>query len=105
VLSEEAAARLLVALASPSQTPAGVRRHVIAAMKVARLALPSRLAYRLTPRYEGPEPLSTMRLALRATIACRTVSMLRDDAVVLTQKDGGPATRGGGPASDLRFQI
>jgi hypothetical protein len=45
-----------------------------------------------------------MRLALRATIACRTVSMLRDDAVVLTQKDGRPATRGGGPASDLRFQ-
>ena len=83
VLSEEAALTLLAAMASPSHSPATVRSRVIAVMKVLRVALPSRVAARLTPRYQGPEPLTAMQLAFRATIASKTVALLGRDAVAL----------------------
>jgi hypothetical protein len=83
VISEEAAMTLLAAVASPSHTPATARSLAIAAMKAARVALPSRLAYRLTPRYQGPEPLTAIKLAFRATIASKTVALLRQDAEAL----------------------
>jgi hypothetical protein len=85
VLSEEAAMTLLAAMASPSHTPATVRSHVIAAMKAVRVALPPRVAYRLTPRYRGPDPLTAMQIAFRATIASKTVALLRNDADALDQ--------------------
>jgi hypothetical protein len=88
VMSEEAAMMLLAAIASPSHSPATVRSRVVAAMKVIRIALPSRVAYRLTPRYQGPEPLTAMNLAFRATLASKTVALLRDDAAAF---DGAPA--------------
>ena len=85
VIGEEAAMLLLAAVASPLHSPATVRSRAIAAMKAVRVALPSRVAYRLTPRYQGPEPLTAMRLAFRATIASKTVALLREDAAVLDQ--------------------
>jgi len=85
VISEEAAMRLLASLASPSHSPATVRSSVVAAMKAVRVALPSRVATRLTPRYRGTGPLTAMDLAFRATIASKTVALLRDDAAVLDQ--------------------
>lgn len=54
VIGEEGAMLLLATLASPSHSPATVRSRVVAAMKAVRVALPSRVAYRLTPRYQGP---------------------------------------------------
>lgn len=83
VLSEEAAMLLLAAMTSPSHSPATVRSRVTAVMKAARVALPSSVAYRLSPRYRGPEPLSAMSLAFRATIASKTVALLREDAAAL----------------------
>jgi Asparagine synthase len=83
VMSEEAALTLLAALASPSHTPATVRSRTVAAMKVLRVALPSGLAYRLTPRYRGPDPLTAVSLAFRATIASKAVTLLREDANAL----------------------
>lgn len=85
VIGEEAAMLLLATLASPSHSPATVRSRVVAAMKAVRVVLPSRVAYRLTPRYQGPEPLTAMRLAFRATIASKTVALLREDAAALHQ--------------------
>ena len=85
VISEEAAMVLLAGMASPMHTPATVRSRVITAMKVARVALPSRVAYRLTPRYRDPEPLTAMKLAFRAAIASKTVTLLRDDAAALDE--------------------
>jgi len=58
VLSEEGAMLLLAALASPSHSPATVRSGAVKAMKAVRVALPSRVAYRLTPRFQGPDPLT-----------------------------------------------
>ena len=52
-------------------------------MKAMRVALPSGLAYRLTPRYRGPDPLTASSLAFRATIASKTVTLLREDADAL----------------------
>jgi len=85
VISEEAVLLLLAALASPSHSPATVRSLVIAAMKAVRVALPSRVVYRLMPRVQGPEPLTAMQLAFRATIASKTVALLREDAAALKQ--------------------
>ena len=83
VISEEAAMTLLAAIASPSHTPATARSRAIAAMKAVRVAMPSRLASRLTPRYQGPDPLTAIKLAFRATIASKTVALLRQDADTL----------------------
>ena len=97
LLSEEAALTLLAAMASPSHSPAMVRSRVIAVMKVLRVALPSHVAYRLTPRYQGPEPLTAMQLAFRATIASKTVALLGRDAVALDRnrlnRPAGPSAR------------
>jgi hypothetical protein len=102
VLTEEATTTLLVALASSHRTPATMRGRAVAAMKAARIALPSRMAYRLTPRFEGPVPLSVMRLAFRATLASRTVAMLRGDAQALAGYDGGSPVD---PASTARERV
>ena len=59
-------------------------------MKAVRVALPSRVAHRLTPRFQGPDPLTALKLAFRATIASKTVTLLRDDADAL---DHGRASR------------
>jgi len=82
VLGERAALTLLAALASPAHTPAGIRRQVVAAMKPARVVLPSRLKYRLKPPYRGPDPLTAPRLAFRATVAAKALALLGDDARV-----------------------
>jgi hypothetical protein len=80
VLGEGAALTLLAALASPAHTPPGIRRGVVAAMKPAKVALPSRLKFRLKPPYRGPDPLTAPKLAFRATVAAKALTLLRDDA-------------------------
>lgn len=85
VISEEAAMLLLAGMVSPSHSPATVRSRAKAAMRAARAALPSRVQYRLMPRYKGPEPLTAMQLAFRATIASKTVALLREDAAALDE--------------------
>ena len=49
-------------------------------MKPAKVALPSRLKFRLKPPYQGPDTLTAPRLAFRATVAAKTLTLLRDDA-------------------------
>jgi hypothetical protein len=83
VLDEGTALTLLAALASPA-SPVGVRARAIAAMKAARVALPSGLAQRLAPPYRGPERLTALRLAFRATVAAKAVKLLGDDARLST---------------------
>jgi len=93
VMSEEAAMTLLAAMASPAHSAVTVHSVAVAALKAGRIALPSRVAYRLTPRYEGPDPITAMQLAFRATIASKTVTLLRDDAAAL-EEVGAPSSRG-----------
>lgn len=80
VLDERAALTLLAALASPAHTPLAIRRRAVAAMKPAKVALPSRLKFRLKPPYSGPDTLTAPRLAFRATVAAKALALLRDDA-------------------------
>ena len=83
VLSEESAARLLVAMAAPDRTPATLRTRIFSAIKAGSVVLPARTYDRLAPRYDRPEELSGMRLALRATIASKTITLLGQDAALL----------------------
>jgi hypothetical protein len=85
VLSEEAALTLLAALASPSHSPATVRGAAVAAMRKVQFAVPSRVAYRLAPRYKRADPVDAMDVAFRATIASKTVALLDRDAGALGQ--------------------
>ncbi len=85
VLSEEAALTLLAALASPSHSPVTVRSAAVAAMKVVQVALPSRVVYRLAPRYRGADPVEAIDIAFRATVASKMVTLLRRDAGALEQ--------------------
>ena len=90
ILSEEAVVRLLVAMASPRERDGVLRGFAVGAMKTASLALPSRVAARLTPPYEGPDDLPAVLVAFRATIAGRIAELLRSDAALLS----GRASRG-----------
>ncbi len=87
VLSEEAALTLLAALVSPSHSSATVRGTAVAALKMVRVALPSRLASRLTPRYRGPDRVGAMEIAFRTTVASRTVALLHHDAETLAHQE------------------
>lgn len=84
ILDEEAVVRLLVAMASPADGDGGLRSLATATMKAASLALPARVAARLTPPYEGPDDLPAAQLAFRATIAGKTVALLHEDAATLS---------------------
>lgn len=88
VMSEEAATTLLAAVASPTHTPPSVRDRVTGVLRKARVAMPSTLAYRYTPRFEGPLPLPPIRMAFRSTVASRTIALLRDDARLLAGDAG-----------------
>jgi hypothetical protein len=84
VMDERAALTLLAALASPAHTPPGIRQRAVAAMTQAKVALPSRLKFRLKPPYRGPDTLTAPRLAFRATVAAKALTLLRDDARLST---------------------
>ncbi len=101
VMGEAAAVSLLTAAASPSQSPVTVASLVVSAMKALRVALPSRLAYRLTPRFAGPNPLSAAKLAFRATLASKTVEMFRRDAEALDRR--GPDAQAAQSTSDRQL--
>jgi hypothetical protein len=62
--------------------------ETIAALKLARAALPAGVARRLTPRYSRPDPVSPARLAFRAAIASRMVALLEEDAALLRAPAG-----------------
>lgn len=80
VIDEGAAMTLLTALASPQYTPTGIRHQVVAALKPARVLLPFGVKFRLKAPYQGPDSLSALRLAFRATIAAKALALLDDDA-------------------------
>ena len=80
---EEAVLSLLSAMATPQRRRRTLRDETVAALKLARKALPARVARRLTPRYSRPDPVSPARLAFRATIASKAVALLEDDAASL----------------------
>jgi hypothetical protein len=88
VLSEEGATRLLVAMAAPDSTPPALRARIFSALKAGSVVLPARAYDRLAPRYDQPDELSAARLALRATLASKTIALLEQDAGSLR----GPAT-------------
>lgn len=79
VLDEGAAMTLLAALAAPGHTPTGVRHQVVAAVKPAKVLLPFRVKLRLKAPYQGPDSLSALRLAFRATVAAKALALLDDD--------------------------
>ncbi len=80
-MDERAAVTLLAALASPTHTPPRIRQRVVAAVKPAgKVALPSRLKFRLKTPYRGPDSLTALRLAFTATVAAKALTLLRDDA-------------------------
>ena len=86
ILDEEGIVRLLVAMASSADgdSDGALRSFATAGMKAASLTLPARVAARLTPPYEGPDDLPAVLLGLRATIAGKTVALLRGDAAALS---------------------
>ena len=92
VLSEESAARLLVAMAVADRTPATLRTRIFSAIKAGSIVLPARTYDRLAPRYDRPEELGGITLALRATIASKTITLLGQDAALL--REPASATRG-----------
>jgi hypothetical protein len=92
VLSEEGATLLLAAMAAPA-TPPGVRRRVFETLKAASVVLPARFYDRLAPRSDLPDELDARRLALRATLACRTIALLEADAA--SCRESRPATHEG----------
>ena len=88
VLPGDAALRLLAAMTVSTGGPTGPKAQVKALLKTAGVALPIRLTDRIYPRYEGPNRLSPAKLAWRALLANRTVSLLGEDARVLAADRG-----------------
>lgn len=103
VSTAEATTTLLVALASSRRTPATNRGRAVAAMKAARIALPSRVACRLTPRFEGPVPQSVMTLAFRTTLArpspCSAATLRRSPVTTRALDDPDVRARDSGAIS------
>ena len=64
VLSEEGAIRVLLAMAAPDRAPAALRAG-LPAVKAGGIVLPARAYDRLAPRYDQPDELTAVRLALR----------------------------------------
>ena len=85
VLSEEGATRLLAAMAAPDRTPVPLRHRIFSALKSASIVLPARAYDRLAPRYDQPDELTATRLALRATLASKTIALLEQDAAHLRE--------------------
>lgn len=83
VLPGDAALRVLAAMAVPAPRKTGPKAHAKALLKKTGPLLPVRVADRVYPRYVGPNRLSAARLAWRALLASRTISMLEEDAAAL----------------------
>ena len=79
-MDEGAAMTLLAALASPGHTPTGIRHQVVAVVKPAKVLLPFGVKLRLKAPYQGPDSLTALRLAFRATVAAKALALLHDDA-------------------------
>jgi hypothetical protein len=85
VLTEEGAVRILVAMVARERTPAPVRARVFSALKAGSIVLPARAYDRLAPRFDQPGELSGATLALRATLASKTIALLERDATLLRE--------------------
>ena len=85
VLSEQGAVRILAAMAEPERTPASLRARIFAALKAGSIVLPARAYDRLAPRYDQPDELTAARLALRASLASKTIALLEQDAALLRE--------------------
>jgi hypothetical protein len=85
---EEAVLHILAAMALPQWRRPTLHGETIAALKLARAALPAGVARRLTPRYSRPDPVLPARLAFRAAIASRMVALLEEDAALLRAPAG-----------------
>ena len=88
VLPEEGALAILAAMASDATEAPTARARVRETLKALRVALPSSLADRLSPRFAGPDPLPPATVAFRAVLAARTIALLREDAALLTTTAG-----------------
>lgn len=85
VLREEGTTELLVSLAASARSSPTLRRGMFAALKAASIVLPARAYDRLAPRYDLPDELTAATLALRATIASKTIALLEQDADLLRE--------------------
>jgi len=83
ILGAGGALRVLSAMAAAASASPGYRARLKGLLKRAGIALPTRLADRVTPAWKGPEPLPPAKLALRAVLAGRTVALLEEDALGL----------------------
>ena len=96
VLPGDAAFRVLAAMMASTVGQTSARARAKTLIKEASVALPIRLADRVFPPWKGPEPLPPVKLAWRALLAKRTISLLEEDSRALTAVSASPA-----PASDL----
>ncbi|HET6497099.1 MAG TPA: hypothetical protein VFH61_17255 [Thermoleophilia bacterium] len=102
VLPGDAALRVLASLTVPRAGATGPKARAKALLKRAGVALPIRLTDRIYPRYSGPNRLSPAKLAWRALLANRTISLLEDDARALARSGGAIALPGpGSPIAPL----
>ena len=82
VVTEEGASLILAGMISQGES-ASVTDRIVAVLKAARMLMPTRLADRLTPRFNGPDPLPASDLAFRATMAVKAIAVYRADAGAL----------------------
>ena len=87
VLPDDGPLRVLTAMSAATSGGGGARARLRALVKSASGALPTRLAVELAPAWKGPDPLPPAKVALRALLASRTVSLFEEDAAA--QDDAG----------------
>lgn len=91
VLSEEGATMLLAAMATPRSPSSSLRRRLFEVLKTASIILPTQAYDRLAPRSDLPDELTATKLALRATLASKTIALLENAAALF--RGPAPATR------------
>ncbi|HET6474477.1 MAG TPA: hypothetical protein VFH93_00130, partial [Thermoleophilia bacterium] len=87
VLPGDGPLRVLTAMSGATSGSGRARARLRALVKSASSALPTRVAVELAPAWKGPDPLPPAKVALRALLASRTISLLEEDAAA--QDDAG----------------
>lgn len=80
VLSSDAITLLLAAMVSEAAARPAAKARLKSVLKSVSLPLPLRHACRMAPAWKGPDPLPAARLAFRAALASKTVTLLERDA-------------------------
>ena len=83
ILAGDRPLHVLTAMSSATGERRDVRTILKALTREASGALPTRLAVELAPPWRGPESLPAAKLAFRALLASRTVSLFEEDAWAL----------------------